>query len=795
MSDSNANFPTPSAIGAERRFLSRFGPVAVSGAVLLAMGTLLIFADFTPITPTSGVVASLFLANFVVIIMLIGLMIAEIWRLVSARRQQAAGARLHIRIVALFSGIAAVPAILIAVVGSITLDRSLNPAFMQDVRGFVYNTAEAARLFRESQCRSLLQESRLAAFDLAPAMPFFGNNRQIFDEFFNSRARYLNFSVAALIKPDGTVLQRYDQAPDAKASASRTPEAQSSAPASPNGNNGTGAPQASKPAGAPAATPVPAPLAAPDASDFEDARKNEPLCLILEEGRVFVALRQVPETEDTFLYAARPIDPFAVEFPAQAANLIGLYESYEQHRGNIQIAFATMYVLIALIMVLSATWLGLSFAARLVTPIRRLIAATDQVATGNLYVQVPVQNSDGDLAHLGETFNKMTSELRLQQNRLIAANHLIDERRLFTEAVLSGVPAAVIGVDAQGRVSVLNPSAANLLGGAGERDADRRIGEPIESVIPELAGIIGDARDTRTRMTQGQITLSRNGRERIFTVRVTSEAARGDSQSVVVTLDDITELVSAQRTAAWADVARRIAHEIKNPLTPIQLSAERIKRKYGRVITQDRDVFDQCTDTIVRQVEDIKRMVDEFSSFARMPTPRLEEDDLSACIRQVLFLMRVGHPDIAIEEHMPEEPLRTRFDRRLLSQALTNIIKNATEGIAAAEERGEKPRIDTTLSVDAADIVSIEITDNGKGFPRENRHQLLEPYVTTRSEGTGLGLPIVAKILEDHGGGIELLDAPGGQGARVRLWFPRQTIPNSADGATARGERTTQQKA
>ena len=772
MSDSSSNLLVPPGSGSERRFLSRFGPVAVSFAVLLAMATLLVFADFTPIAPTNGVVAGLFLANFAIIVILIGLMVAEIWRLVAARRMQVAGARLHIRIVALFSGIAAVPAILIAVVGSVTLDRSLNPAFMQDVRGFVYNTAEAARLFRESQCQSLLQESRLAAFDLAPAMPFFNNNRLVFDEFFNSRARYLNFTVAALIKADGSVMQSYTQPVEQK-------------PAAKDDAAG-GNPSASSPSPA---------LAIPDASDFEDARKNEPLCLILAEGRTFVALRQVPQTEDIFLYAARPIDPFAVVFPAQAANLIGLYENYELHRGNIQIAFATMYVLIALIMVLSATWLGLSFATRLVTPIRRLIAATDQVASGNLYVQVPVPPSDGDLSHLGETFNKMTSELRLQQNRLIAANHLIDERRIFTEAVLSGVPAAVIGVDEQGRVSVLNSTAAALIDGTDERNANKRIGDPLQDVIPELATIIKDARDTRSRMSQSQITLTRNGRERIYNVRVTSESVNRDSHSVVVTLDDITELVSAQRTSAWADVARRIAHEIKNPLTPIQLSAERLKRKYGRLITQDRDIFDQCTDTIVRQVDDIKRMVDEFSSFARMPKARLEEDDLTACIRQVLFLMRVGHPEIRIEEHLPEAPVVTRFDRRLLAQALTNIIKNATEGISAAQERGETPTIDTRLQVDAADLVSIDIIDNGKGFPKENRHQLLEPYVTTRSEGTGLGLPIVAKILEDHGGGIELLDAPEGQGARVRLWFPKHSASQPGDDAVARSDGQIQQKA
>ncbi len=768
MNDSNPTLAATAVAGSERRFLSRFGPVVVTCAVLSSIGTLLVFADYTPIAPTNDVVVGLFVSNLLVILVLLGLILAEVLRLVAARRKQAAGARLHIRIVTLFSMIAAAPAILIAIVGSITLERSLNPAFMQDVRGFVYNTAEAARLFRESQCRSLLQETRLAAFDVSRALPIYNTNKQIFEEFFNSRARYLNFSVAALIKPDGTVTDRFDLPPE-------TP------------------PQAAD--GAAATPAAPAVLAPPDASDFEDARKNEPLCLILAEGRTFVALRQVPLAQDIFLYAARPIDPFALEFPAQAAGLIGLYETYEQHRRNIQIAFATMYVLIALIMVLSATWLGLSFATRLVTPIRRLISATDQVSTGNLYVQVPVNKAEGDLAHLGETFNKMTSELRLQQNRLIAASALIDERRVFTEAVLSGVPAGVIGIDAKGRITVMNASAAKLLDGPGEPSGDQRIGAPFEDVIPELAPVMTDARESRSRMMQSQITLNRHGRERMYNIRVTSEASMAGPQSFVVTLDDITELVSAQRTSAWADVARRIAHEIKNPLTPIQLSAERLKRKYGRVITQDRDIFDQCTDTIVRQVEDIKRMVDEFSSFARMPKPRLQEDDLSACIRQVLFLMRVGHPEVAMEEHLPEAPVIARFDRRLLSQALTNIIKNATEGIAAAQERGEAPRIAISLGVDDADVVSIDVVDNGKGFPGESRQKLLEPYVTTRAEGTGLGLPIVAKILEDHGGGIELLDAPEGQGARVRLWFPLHMIDMTPNAEGPFGAQPFQQKA
>lgn len=713
----------------DRQVLSRFGPFVVTVAVLCAVATLLIFADYTPIPPTNDVVVTLFLIDAVAILTLIAVLVAEMLTLLAASRRGVAGAKLHARIVGLFSVIAATPAILIAVVGSVTLDRSLNPAFMQDVRGFIYDTAEAARLFRESECRSLLQEGLLTANDIDSAKSTFETNRPLFHQLFASRVNFLGFTSGALMDRQGKVIERVDNGPNSK-------------------------------------------VVTPEPRDFDDAVKDEPQCLILDGGRTFVALLSLHNFSNMFLYVARPVDPFAVTFPAQAADLIAFYNRFDEQRKNIQIAFATMYVLLAFILLLSATWLGLSFAKRLVTPIRRLIAATDQVSSGNLYVQVPVRRAEGDLAHLGETFNKMTSELRLQQNRLLAASTLIDERRVFTEAVLSGVPAAVIGVDAEGCVSVVNAFAARLLAPAPGNEASV-IGRPLAEIMPELASILVEAKAGHARLFQSQITLIREGRERIFNVRVTSAPSQGGGQSAVVTLDDITDLVSAQRTSAWADIARRIAHEIKNPLTPIQLSAERLKRKYGRMIKEDREVFDHCTDTIVRQVDDIKRMVDEFSSFARMPRAKLAVDDLAECVRQVLFLMRVGHPEITFVENLPTTPLIGKFDRRLLSQAVTNIVKNAAEGIAAEERAGRiRGRIEVNLSTTPEDLAIIDVIDNGKGFPKENRQRLLEPYMTTRAEGTGLGLPIVAKILEDHGGGIELLDAPEGRGARVRLFFP-----------------------
>ena len=408
----------------------------------------------------------LFIANIVTILALALLwLVLEGLALLVAWRAGAAGARLHMRIVGLFSIIAAVPVILMALVGSITLDRSLNPAFMQDVRGFVQNTIQAATLYREAQCRSLLQETRLTAQDLDSAKAFLTADRAILRDYFASRAKFLGFSAAALLKPDGTMIER------AKVDSAL-------------GALGTA-------------------IVKPSPQDFADAKKNEPLCLLLDGERTFVALRPVGLFPDTYLYTARPVDTFSVDFPKQAQQLVVRYDAFDRHRTSISIAFATMYVSIALIMLLSATWLGLSFANRLVDPIRRLISATDQVASGNLFTQVQVDRSEGDLAHLGETFNKMTAELRLQQNRLVAASTLIDERRIFTEAVLSGVPVAVIGVDPDGKITTLNPSAEHLTAtGVGHRRDDDRARRR-RGVPREIAGTLAEARSSQHRLVQG----------------------------------------------------------------------------------------------------------------------------------------------------------------------------------------------------------------------------------------------------------------------------------------------------
>jgi len=578
------------------------------------------------------------------------------------------------------------------------------------------------------QCRTLARETLLMAADLSRALNFYNADQKFFRDFMSSRARSLGFPVAMVVEPNGSVLEKTI------------------------GKSLPDLPELTQ-------------------ADFEDVNTEEPICLLPGSGNILRSLLKLSDSSGRILYVAREVDRQAMEFPEVAEKGVAFYAALDQKKAGLQFAFASMFTLIALIVLLSAVWFGLNFANRLVAPIRRLIHATDQVATGNFYVQVPVRRGEGDLGHLGETFNKMTSELRRQHDGLTTASDLMDRRRRFTEAVLAGVSAGVIGVNARGLITIVNPSTEALLGTSHKE----LLGQPITMILPEVAPLVEEMSQGRQRLMQQQIHISRKGKERTINVRVTSEQARGGQRDLVITLDDITDLVLAQRTSAWADVARRIAHEIKNPLTPIQLSAERIRRKYGKVITTDREVFDQCTDTIVRQVDDIKRMVDEFSSFARMPKPTIGNEDFAETIRQVIFMMKIAHPEIEFVDRVPAGSLIAPFDRRLVSQAVTNIVKNATEAIAAVpeDERGQA-QISVLLDDTHPDYLILAVSDNGKGFPVEGRQRLLEPYMTTREGGTGLGLPIVAKILEDHGGGMELADNPTGRGGQVRMWIPKK---------------------
>jgi two-component system, NtrC family, nitrogen regulation sensor histidine kinase NtrY len=703
-------------------------PFAVALALLSAFLTFVVLTGLTRIEPTRQVAVSFMLMNGATILVLVGIIVREVWQLTQARRRGRAAARLHVQIVSLFSIIAVLPAVLVAVVANVTIDRGLDRLFSGPTREVIQNSLIIARAYMQEHAQLIRGDILGMANDIAHARPLYDQDRKSFRELLTANAASRNLPGAMLIDKDRNILET-------------------------------------------AQTGIQLAFAAPPAEFLRNVNENEPEIAVLPEQNYVAAVIRLRAFNDTFLYVARQLDPRVVAQLKQTEASVAEYAEIESRRLGLQVNFALIFAVIALTILMASILIGLNFANWLVAPIRRLMSAANIVSTGDLHVQVPVLRSEGDLARLGETFNKMTQELRTQRDELVSASDLIDSRRRFIEAVLSSASAGIIGVDASGSVGILNRSAEKLIGHAESETLDH----PLSDVLPELDDMMRTAREGTQRLVQGQITINRDGHERNLSVRVSAEQTSQTRDSYIITLDDITELVSAQRTSAWADVARRIAHEIKNPLTPIQLSAERIRRKFGKAITEDKAIFEQCTDTIVRQVDDIRRMVDEFSRFARMPKPVIEGEDVADTVRQAVFLMRVGHPDIDIDAEIKAEPMRAQFDRRLISQALTNIIKNATEAIEAvpAAELG-KGRIDVIAGRENDDIV-IDVIDNGIGLPKVSRARLLEPYVTTREKGTGLGLAIVGRVLEDHGGRIELNDAadirPGARGAWMRLRF------------------------
>ncbi|MDN3273735.1 PAS domain-containing sensor histidine kinase [Frankia sp. RB7] len=722
-----------------RRWL---GPFAVALALLSALLTFLVLTGLSSIEPSPEVVRSFLLINAGTILLLVGIIVREVWQMVQARRRGRAAARLHVQVVSLFSIVAVLPAVMVAVVANVTIERGLDRLFSGPTKEVIQNSLIIARAYVQEHAQVIRGDILGMANDVSRAPLLFDQDRQSFLKLLTSSAAARNLPGAMLMGKDANPILSAE----------------------------TGG--------------VPLAFAPPAPEFLQNVNENEPEIAVLPDQNLVAAVIRLRGFTNTFLYVARPLDPRVVAQLRQTELSVAEYAQIESRKLGIQVAFALMFAVIALTILMASVLIGLNFANSLVAPIRRLMNAAHTVSTGDLNVKVPVHQSEGDLAQLGETFNKMTQELRSQRDELVNASDLIDSRRRFIEAVLSSASAGIIGVDTSGSVGILNRSAEKLIG----HSEAETLGHPLSDVLPELDEMMKTSREGTQRLVQGQITITRDGTERNLSVRVSAEKNQ-PHDSYIITLDDITELVSAQRTSAWGDVARRIAHEIKNPLTPIQLSAERIRRKFGKDITEakDKQIFEQCTDTIVRQVDDIRRMVDEFSRFARMPKPVMEGEDVADAVRQAVFLMKVAHPEIDIEAEFRDDPLRAQFDRRLISQAVTNIIKNATEAIEQVppEELG-KGRIDVVVSREDEDVL-IDVIDNGIGLPKVARSRLLEPYVTTRAKGTGLGLAIVGRVLEDHGGRIELKDASdfreGQRGAWMRMRFAVSGEAKRAEGA------------
>jgi two-component system nitrogen regulation sensor histidine kinase NtrY len=709
------------------------GLLLAGGALVCATLTLFVLLGLTPIAPTTNVVIASAALNSLFILGLMYLIGREVLRLVKARNRGRAAARLHVRIVALFSIVAITPAVLVAIFASLTLNVGLDRWFSLRTQSIVQSSQDVARAYMLENASYLQGQTVSMSNDLERNRAMFYLDRTGFVDLLTRQARGRGMLGAFLVQENGQAIAQAD-----------------------------------------IKTEKPLPAIPQDA--LKTAASGQPTLIPPGVTNLVGAVIKIDTISGTFLYTIRAVDPKVMNAMRLMEENTAEYKDMEAGRMSLQVAFAVLYLGFALIVLLAAIWAAIAVADRIVRPIRLLISAADSVATGDLNVVVPVRAADGDVGSLSRTFNKMISEIRSQRDEILEAKDEVDDRRRFIEAVLSGVTAAVIGVEADRRVTIVNPSAEHFLG----VPADVLIGKTLQDVAPEIDHVLTEA-TTRSRGDfRKQVNLMRGGKERTLSVQVTREEQRSSQDSYVITLDDITDLVIAQRSTAWADVARRIAHEIKNPLTPIQLSAERLKRRYGKQIDEsDRAVFDQCTDTIVRQVGDIGRMVDEFSSFARMPKPSKEATDLRSILRDAIFLREMGEAHVDFVRELGDMPLVGSFDARMLGQAFGNLIKNAVEAIESVpsdqERDGRKVMVRSSFD-HARDLFVVDVIDNGSGLPTENRHRILEPYMTMRDKGTGLGLAIVKKIIEEHGGQLELHDAPAdfdhGKGAMIRVLLP-----------------------
>ena len=710
--------------GQSKRAIRALGLVTVILSVLVSSASFLVMTGATDIEPTPEVWTLMWVVNGLLVLMVIALVLTEAMLLVQARLRKEAGSGLQVRMVTMFAAVAAVPAALVAVVATISLNQGLDQWFSERTRTMVESSRLVARSYMLEHAQVLRDDIIWVAAELEQARGTFETDRVKYQRILTALATTRSLPFTSLISADGDTLMRAQ---------------------------------------------INAPGTAPRVPDGLTQGVEEGAPTLIAPGRTNLvgAVVQLRGYLDTYLFVARPVDPEVLEFMRLTDENITEYREYESNRLVFQITFTIMYVGLALVLLLAALWIGIALANHFVNPIRNLMIASNRVSEGDLDVQVPAQQGRGDLRDLLHRFNIMTQQLKSQRLALLEASATNEKRRQFTEAVVEGVSAGIIGLDPYGGITLVNARAAEMLG----RDEISVIGDSIVKVIPALAPVVERARSSRRGQIRDQIEIGSGPDYRTYQVQLTREGSMTESKGFVVTLDDITDLLSAQRTGAWADVARRIAHEIKNPLTPIQLSAERLRRRYASKLGDDVEVFDKCINTIIRQVGDIGRMVDEFSSFARMPAATLERSDLSDAIRQAVFLESVRLPEVDIKVDLPDQPIMAWFDQRLISQCLTNLIKNAVEAIEGAGlDAIRNPRIVVAAQLEG-ESVRIAVSDNGKGWPKENRNRLLEPYITTRDKGTGLGLAIVAKIIEQHGGRIELIDSEPDASGRVGACF------------------------
>ncbi len=707
--------------------------VLAAFALVLGIVTFVVLAGGGPLGVHPHVAYTLVLANLIVLLALGSVLAGRLTRVWVERRRGSAGSRLHVRLVLLFSVVAVTPAIVVAVFATFFFDLGIQSWFNDRVRTALQESLQVSRGYLEEHRNNIRADALGMATDLARAGSLLANDPNAFGEVLATQTALRGLTEAVIYDP---LKQQVVVSAGLLAGFGAT---------------------------------------LPPWSATEQAQGGDVVVLGNDDSTRVQAVVQLDSTPTLMLLIGRPVDPQILDHMKITETAVAEYNRLDKNRFGLEVTLALIFALVALLVLLAAVLIGLVLANQIARPIGRLILAAERVRAGDLAVRVPEVASGDEVAGLSRAFNRMTGQLAAQRAELMDAYSQIDTRRRFTETVLSGVSAGVIGLDEAGRIELPNRAANQLLG----VDMLAAIGQKLADAVPEFADLVAQARAAPDRAHTAELQLGPPARRRTLLVRIGADRlpSRGDAATAsfgfVATFDDITELQSAQRKAAWADVARRIAHEIKNPLTPIQLSAERLKRRFAKEITSDPETFSACADTIVRHVGDIGRMVDEFSAFARMPQPVIKPEDLSRVVREAMVLPRTAHPEIDYVSCLPDSGPLVPCDRRLIGQALTNLLQNAADAVAM---RPDARRIEVSLVAGEAEV-AIAVADDGVGLPQQDRTRLTEPYVTHKPKGTGLGLAIVKKIMEDHGGRLVLEDRPGradweGSGTVATLFLP-----------------------
>ncbi|WP_299420303.1 PAS domain-containing sensor histidine kinase [uncultured Shimia sp.] len=706
---------------------------------VLALATFLVLGPFDLGASSNGL-RSILLADLVYVLVVATLVLQNVMRAIASRRAKSVGSRLHLRLTGAFALLALVPAVTVAVFAGLTLNIGLEGWFSERVRQVVGNSLSAAQAYEAEHIQGLEEDAGLLA-------DFLNESKR--------RSFGLDAGEVRVLLASGQVqIQRglkeafvIDSAGEIQARGERS-----------------------------------------YLFDYEKPSEAD-MQVAIDDGSVIIrdldnnemrALVRLDAFLDRFLYISREVDAEIFQLLDDTQASARLYSQLESERGQRLFEFGMIYLGFALILVLAAIWMGMWFAERLSRPVGRLTGAAQRVGAGDLDVRVVEEDGDDEIAMLSRYFNQMTRQLKAQRETLLDNTRQIDRRRRMFDSVLSSVTSGVVGLDSDGKVAFVNRSAQRLL----EWDEDRQE-MPLSLAVPEFGPLFEGLKSSGKEVAQEEVKVSRSGRLENLLVRMaTRRRDDGSLEGYVVAFDDVTDLVTAQRMAAWGDVARRIAHEIKNPLTPIQLSAERIRRKFASKVGEESDQLEQMTEVIVRQTNDLRRIVDEFSKFARMPEPVRKAVEVVELVSGAVLLQESGQPDVRFQRDICDGPLAADLDATMISQALTNLIKNAGEATESLQEKGASdgyvPEVHVSLIQEAGEAV-VRIADNGIGLP-EDRARLFEPYVTTRDKGTGLGLPIVKKIIEEHGGQLALLDAPvfdnnshAGAMAEIRLPLSQQS--------------------